>query len=105
MALYTIVIGDQCLHAVGYAMGIQRDGSDDAVIATSATARPARRRQRVVHVLARLQRSVVFFCQNNQWAIASRSSAQTRIPLYRRRPASASPACGSTATTCWRCSR
>ncbi len=26
-ALYTIVIGDQCLHAVGYAMGIQRDGT------------------------------------------------------------------------------
>ena len=26
MALYTIVIGDQCLHAVGYAMGMQRDG-------------------------------------------------------------------------------
>ena len=32
--LYTIVIGDQTLHATGYAMGIQRDGSEDeAVIA------------------------------------------------------------------------
>src|ERR1700677_2984845 len=28
--LYTIVIGDQTLHATGYAMGIQRDGADDA---------------------------------------------------------------------------
>jgi 2-oxoisovalerate dehydrogenase E1 component alpha subunit len=26
------VIGDQCLHAVGYAMGVQRDGGDGAVI-------------------------------------------------------------------------
>ena len=26
LSLYTIVIGDQTLHAVGYAMGIQRDG-------------------------------------------------------------------------------
>ena len=30
--LYTIVIGSQTLHAVGYAMGIQRDGADDAAI-------------------------------------------------------------------------
>ena len=32
-ALYTIVIGAQTLHATGYAMGMQRDGSEDAVIA------------------------------------------------------------------------
>jgi pyruvate dehydrogenase E1 component alpha subunit len=27
---------------------------------------------------------VVFFCQNNQWAISEPSERQTRIPLYRR---------------------
>jgi 2-oxoisovalerate dehydrogenase E1 component beta subunit len=43
---------------------------------------------------------VVFFCQNNQWAISSRSTARARIPLYRARgSASASRACRSTATT------
>src|SRR3984885_416500 len=31
-ALYTIVIGAQTLHATGYAMGIQRDGADEAAI-------------------------------------------------------------------------
>ncbi|MEP6463625.1 MAG: thiamine pyrophosphate-dependent enzyme, partial [Frankiaceae bacterium] len=31
--LYTIVIGSQTLHATGYAMGVQRDGADDAVVA------------------------------------------------------------------------
>src|SRR5262249_20427930 len=31
--LYTIVIGAQALHATGYAMGITKDGADDAVIA------------------------------------------------------------------------
>ena len=31
--LYTIVIGAQTLHATGYAMGMQRDGGEDAVIA------------------------------------------------------------------------
>src|SRR5262245_4764937 len=32
-ALYTIVIGAQTLHAVGYAMGVQRDGAETATIA------------------------------------------------------------------------
>ena len=27
----TVVLGSQCLHAVGYAMGIQRDGAEEAV--------------------------------------------------------------------------
>ena len=31
--LYTLVIGSQTLHATGYAMGIQRDKSNNAVIA------------------------------------------------------------------------
>ena len=44
---------------------------------------------------------MVFFCQNNQWAISEPIERQTRIPLYQRaRAASASPASGSTATTC-----
>ena len=30
-ALYTIVIGNQVLHAVGYAMGVQLDGASEAV--------------------------------------------------------------------------
>jgi 2-oxoisovalerate dehydrogenase E1 component alpha subunit len=42
---------------------------------------------------------VVFFCQNNQWAISEPLEKQTRIPLYRARPGSASRASGSTATT------
>ena len=45
---------------------------------------------------------VVFFCQNNQWAISEPIERQTRIPLYQRAPASASPASASTATTCSR---
>ena len=47
---------------------------------------------------------VVFFCQNNQWAISEPLERQTRIPLYQRAAASASPGCGSTATTCSPCS-
>src|SRR3954453_14876703 len=31
--LYTVVIGAQTLHATGYAMGVQRDGAENAVLA------------------------------------------------------------------------
>ena len=44
---------------------------------------------------------VVFYCQNNQWAISEpleQADPGTAVPS--RRAASASPACGSTATTC-----
>ena len=43
---------------------------------------------------------IVFFCQNNQWAISDPDATQTRIPLYHRAAGFGFPACGSTATTC-----
>ncbi len=42
---------------------------------------------------------VVFFCQNNQWAISEPNEKQTRIPLYQRARGFGFPASGSTATT------
>ncbi len=48
---------------------------------------------------------VVFFCQNNQWAISQPLSRQTRIPLYRRADGLDSRASASMATTFWRCSQ
>ena len=44
--LYTIVIGAQCLHATGYAMGVQREATATRTPSwpSSATARPARAR-------------------------------------------------------------
>ena len=84
--LYTIVIGSQTLHATGYAMGIQRDGAEDASRSpTSATARPARATStRRSSGPAVFNAPVVFFCQNNQWAISEPLERQTRIPLYQR---------------------
>ena len=64
-ALYTIVIGNQCLHAVGYAMGVQMEAarSGDAEHSSAVVAyfgdgasQPGRR-QRVVHLGQRLQRA------------------------------------------------
>jgi pyruvate dehydrogenase E1 component alpha subunit len=42
---------------------------------------------------------VVFFCQNNQYAISVPLERQSRVPLYQRAAGFGFPACGSTATT------
>jgi 2-oxoisovalerate dehydrogenase E1 component alpha subunit len=91
--LYTIVIGAQTLHATGYAMGIQRDGAvgtgdpgrDSAVIAYFGDGATAQGDVNEAFVFASVFNApVVFFCQNNQWAISVPNERQTRIPLYRR---------------------
>jgi len=83
--LYTIVIGSQTLHAVGYAMGIQRDGSDDATIAYFGDGASSQGDVNESFVFAASYNApVVFFCQNNQWAISEPAERQSRVPLYRR---------------------
>ena len=91
--LYTIVIGAQTLHATGYAMGIQRDGAvgtgdedrDAAVIAYFGDGATAQGDVNESFVYAAVNNApVVFFCQNNQWAISEPNERQTRIPLYQR---------------------
>jgi pyruvate dehydrogenase E1 component alpha subunit len=85
MALYTIVIGDQTLHAVGYAMGMQRDGSADATICYFGDGATSQGDVNEAFVFSAVYNApVVFFCQNNQWAISEPLERQTRIPLYRR---------------------
>jgi 2-oxoisovalerate dehydrogenase E1 component alpha subunit len=91
--LYTFVIGSHALHATGYAMGVQRDGD-------VGTGEPGRDRAVVVYVgdgatsqgdvheamvfAAVNNAPVVFFVQNNQWAISVPTRGQTRVPLARR---------------------
>ena len=111
-ALYTIVIGNQCLHAVGYAMGLQMDrrrAQQDRTPAVVAYFGDGASSQGDVNeafiFAASFNAPVVFFCQNNQWAISEPLEKQTRSRCTGGRTASASPACGSTATTyspCWR---
>src|SRR3569833_1751337 len=85
MALYAIVIGAQTLHAVGYAMGVQRDGADEAVLACFGDGASSQGDVNEAFVWAGAQNApVVFLCQNSQWAISARLETQTRVPLYRR---------------------
>jgi pyruvate dehydrogenase E1 component alpha subunit len=91
--LYTIVIGAQTLHATGYAMGVQRDGAvgtgdperDTAVIAYFGDGASSQGDVNEAFVYASVFNApVVFFCQNNQWAISEPIERQSRIPLYQR---------------------
>jgi 2-oxoisovalerate dehydrogenase E1 component subunit alpha len=85
-ALYTIVIGAQTLHATGYAMGIQRDGADDeAAIVYFGDGATSQGDVNEAFIWASVFNApVVFFCQNNQWAISEPLERQSRIPLYQR---------------------
>ncbi len=91
--LYTIVIGAQTLHATGYAMGLQRDGvvgtgdpeRDAAVVAYFGDGASSQGDVNESFIFAASYNApVVFFCQNNQWAISEPIQRQSRIPLYQR---------------------
>jgi pyruvate dehydrogenase E1 component alpha subunit len=90
---YTIVIGAQTLHATGYAMGIVRDGAvgtgdpdrDTAALVffgDGASSQGDVNESFVFSAAGNLP--VVFFCQNNQWAISEPVTTQSRVPLYQR---------------------
>jgi pyruvate dehydrogenase E1 component alpha subunit len=85
LSLYTIVIGDQTLHAVGYAMGAQRDGAAEGVLVCFGDGASSQGDVAEAFVYAAVNDApVVFFCQNNQWAISEPLERQTRIPLFKR---------------------
>ncbi|CAM5337778.1 3-methyl-2-oxobutanoate dehydrogenase subunit alpha [Streptomyces tendae] len=83
--LYTIVIGSQALHATGYAMGVAKDGADSGVIAYFGDGASSQGDvSEAFNFAAVYNAPVIFFCQNNQWAISESNEKQTRVPLYQR---------------------
>ena len=91
--LYAIVLGTQVLHAVGYAMGVKLDGlvgtgdldKDLAVISYMGDGATAEGDVSESLLFAAVNDApIVFFVQNNQWAISSNIKDVTRVPLYRR---------------------
>jgi 2-oxoisovalerate dehydrogenase E1 component alpha subunit len=83
--LYTIVIGSQTLHATGYAMGVAKDGAGSAVIAYFGDGASSQGDVAESFTFSSVYNApVVFFCQNNQWAISEPTERQTRVPLYQR---------------------
>ena len=89
--LYTLVLAAQVPHAVGYAMGIARDRAADPTRPEAATVAyfgDGASSEGDVHegmvFAASYNAPVVFFCQNNHWAISVPTEVQTRVPLASR---------------------
>ena len=91
--LYTLVLASQTLHATGYAMGMQLDGTtatgnpetDEAVIVYYGDGASSQGDANEALVFAAsYQTPQVFFLQNNHWAISVPVTRQSRTPLYLR---------------------
>jgi 2-oxoisovalerate dehydrogenase E1 component alpha subunit len=83
---YTIVIGSQTLHAMGITMDGKTGSPDgEAVIAYFGDGATSQGEVNEGFVWSGVFHApIVFFCQNNQYAISEPLERQTRIPLYRR---------------------
>ncbi|MCW2788149.1 MAG: pdhA [Aeromicrobium sp.] len=93
VALPNIIIGAQTLHATGYAMGLTIDGlvgtgTSDRDVATMAFLGDGATSQgdfnEALDWAAVHQAPVVFFCQNNHYAISVPLERQTRVPIAQR---------------------
>ena len=83
--VYTLVLAAQLLHATGFAMGVLRDGADEIVLTYFGDGASSEGdASESFNWAATTQAPVLFFCQNNQWAISTPSAAQTRTALHER---------------------
>jgi len=82
-----IIIGAQTLHAVGYAMGIQRDGCDQVSATYFGDGATSQGDVNEAMVFASSFRApVVFVCTNNQYAISEPVTVQAKFPIAGRAP-------------------
>ncbi|WP_278101542.1 pyruvate dehydrogenase (acetyl-transferring) E1 component subunit alpha [Microbacterium proteolyticum] len=82
-----IIIGAQTLHATGWAMGAQRDGSTDVAVAYFGDGATSQGDVNEAMVFASSFRvPVVFVCSNNQWAISEPVTVQAKYPIAGRAP-------------------
>ncbi|MBO1267364.1 pyruvate dehydrogenase (acetyl-transferring) E1 component subunit alpha [Arthrobacter cavernae] len=85
LATPQIIIGSQSLHATGYAMGIQHDGADSVVMAYFGDGATSEGDVSEAMVFAAsFQAPVVFFCQNNHWAISEPVRLQSHVQIADR---------------------
>ncbi len=93
--LYSFVLASQALHATGYAMGMQFDGTtatgdpevDEAVMVYYGDGASSQGDVNEALVFASsYQTPQVFFLQNNGWAISVPVERQSRVPLALRGP-------------------
>lgn len=91
--LYTLVIGAHALHATGYAMGMNRDGivgtgdasKNGAVVCYFGDGATAQGDIAESMTFATVNNApLVFFCQNNQFAISQSTTRQSTVALADR---------------------
>ena len=81
----SLVLGTQTLHATGYAAGVRLDRADEVVMTYFGDGAASQGDvNEALNWAAAGTLPVVFFCQNNQWAISTPTSTQMRTPLHVR---------------------
>lgn len=87
MAPMQVIIGAQSLHATGYAMGVQNDGADAVAVAYFGDGATSEGDVNEAMVFAAsFQAPVIFFCQNNHWAISEPVGLQAHRAISDRAP-------------------
>lgn len=82
---YSLVLGTQTLHATGYAMGVQRDGTDEIVMTYFGDGASSEGDvSEALNWASVMAAPVLFFCQNNHWAISTPDAQQSRTRLAQR---------------------
>ncbi len=82
---YSLVLGTQTLHATGYAMGVQRDGTDEIVMTYFGDGASSEGDvNEALNWASVMTAPVLFFCQNNHWAISTPDAQQSRTRLAQR---------------------
>jgi 2-oxoisovalerate dehydrogenase E1 component alpha subunit len=81
----SVPVASQILHAVGYAMGAKLDGVSLCSLAYFGDGATSEGDfHEGCNFAAVFKTPVIFFCQNNQWAISVPLSAQTVAPIWRK---------------------
>jgi len=85
IATPAIVVGSQPLHATGYALGVTLDGATSAVLTYFGDGATSEGDvAEAFGFAASYGVPVVFFCQNNQWAISEPVRLQSRTSIAQR---------------------
>jgi pyruvate dehydrogenase E1 component alpha subunit len=83
--MVSVPVGSQILHAVGYAMGTKLDGlSVVTLVYFGDGATSEGDFHEGCNFAAVFRAPVVFFCQNNHWAISVPLEAQTAAPIWKK---------------------
>jgi 2-oxoisovalerate dehydrogenase E1 component alpha subunit len=81
----SVPVGSQILHAVGYAMGTKLDGLSSCTLAYFGDGATSEGDfHEGCNFAAVFRAPVIFFCQNNQWAISVPVASQTVAPIWRK---------------------